>query len=807
MVLLVAAVELQQLDSILREADLIISELSEQRILQMHAVELALFRLGKGLDSVLGRFHSPLVHPLRKCSIKRSEAASNTVTNGPVRDVTTTFLLEIGTEELPADFARQALNQLEERVIRDLKEARLSHGPVAVFGSPRRLSLSVAALGSRQPDLEDERKGPPVAQAMQNGAPGPAAIGFARRCGVSPSDLVEKATPKGPCLFATVRTPGRDSGSLLAELIPGWIDALQGRRFMRWGAGSQRFSRPIRWLLALQGSDVIPVSIPGADPVVRSDRLSRGHRLHADAPLRIDNADDYAERLAAAGVVVDRSERAGRIREGIERASEASGGEPDCPGTLFEELVDLVENPRVLRGRISDRFLRLPPEVISTVMQAHQRYVPLRRPDLDTDPLRLSSETVLCPDFLLVSNGLERSASLIIRGNERVLSARLADAEFFLEVDRRQSSSTRREELDRVTYAIGLGSLRDRCDRIERITADLIHALGLPEDVSKDALRAAHLCKHDLVSQMVGEFPELQGLMGGKYLLQEGEPKAVAMAVVEQYLPRGAGDDLPATDAGAVLALAERLELLLSIFAKGERPSGSSDPYALRRAGNGVLQILWHKGWRLDLKAFLSDACGEWCKLFPAFSIETGELLADLVQLLRQRIVSQLEEDGLAVDLVSAVAGEAIPDEQLLSDPEDVRERVNLLKELRSSGELNAVQAVVQRASRLAEKGDLSSECLEPGDVVNRDLFSSPSEHALFDAVASVATAALGRNYTELAAALQQATPALESFFDGESSVMVMCEDAAVRGNRLNLLSVLRNQARVLADFGALQSR
>ena len=721
--------------------------------------------------------------------------------------MTTTFLLEIGTEELPADFARQALNQLEERVIRDLKEARLSHGPVAVFGSPRRLGVSVEALESRQPDLEDERKGPPVAQAFQNGAPGPAAIGFARRCGVSPSDLVEKDTPKGPCLFAIVRTSGQDSGSLLTELIPDWVDALQGRRFMRWGTGTQRFSRPIRWLLALRGSDVIPVSIPGADPVVHSDRWSRGHRLHTDVPLRIDRADDYVERLAAAGVLVDRSERASRIRQGIAKESEASGGEPDCPETLFEELVDLVESPEVLRGRVSDRFLQLPPEVISTVMQAHQRYVPLRRPGLETDPLRLSAEAVLSPDFLLVSNGLARSASLIVRGNERVLSARLADAEFFLEVDRRQPSSHRRDELDRVTYAVGLGSLRDRCDRIERITGRLINALGLPDQVSRDALRAAHFCKHDLVSQMVGEFPELQGLMGGKYLLQEGESRAVAMAVVEHYLPRGAGDDLPATDAGAVLALAERLELLLSIFAKGERPSGSSDPYALRRAGNGVLQILWHRGWSLDLKAFLSDACREWRQLFPAFSIETGELLADLVQLLRQRMVSQLEEEGIAADLVNAVAGDPIPDQQLLSDPEDVRRRVNLLQELRSSGELNAVQAVVQRASRLAEKGDLSTGCLEPGDVVNRDLFASPSEHALFDAVASVATAARERDYAELAGALKRATPALESFFDGESSVMVMCEDAAIRRNRLNLLSVLRNQAWVLADFEALQSR
>ena len=719
--------------------------------------------------------------------------------------MTATFLLEIGTEELPADFVKQALHQLEQRVTRDLDEARLGHGAVSVFGTPRRLVVSVADLDDRQPDLQEDRKGPPVAQAFKDGIPGPAAIGFAKRCGVDPSALEQRETPKGPCVFATVLTPGQASADLLQGLIPAWIDGLQGRRFMRWGTGAQRFSRPIRWLLALQGADVIQVTLDGADPEVCSDRFSRAHRLHGDQPLSIASADVFCETLAAAGVVVDRSERAKRIRCSLDQSAEAAKGTPDCPESLFEELVDLVEDPTILEGTIAERFLQLPPEVISTVMQAHQRYVPLQVPGLEADPLRLTAEAVLRPQFLLVGNGLAPASSLIVRGNERVLGARLADAEFFLDVDRRQSSESRREALDRVTFAEGLGSLLDRSERIERLTGLLLKQLGLDQSVADAAQRAAHFCKNDLVSQMVGEFPELQGLMGGKYLLEEGETREVALAVVEHYLPRGAGDALPATPAGAVVALAERLELLLSIFAKGERPTGSSDPYALRRAGNGVVQILWGMAWRLDLMAFLSNAVEEWAALFPAFAVDASQLHNDLCQLMRQRIVSQLEDDGFAPDLVQAVAGDAVSSQRLLSDPLDVKQRIQLLRDLRDSGQLDAVQAVVQRAAKLAEKGDLARDQLVAGEVVEAERFESASEKDLFAALEQLQPLAQQRSYQALADALVAATPALQAFFDGETSVMVMVEDSALRLNRLNLLAVLRNQASVLAEFESIQ--
>jgi glycyl-tRNA synthetase beta chain len=559
-------------------------------------------------------------------------------------------------------------------------------------------------------------------------------------------------------------------------------------------------------LVALHGDDVIDVEMPGADPVVRSDRFSRGHRLHGNQQLCISSANQYVKTLQEAGVLVDRDERSRLIRASIDQGAEAAEGEANCPDRLFEELVDLVEDPRVLQGQIAERFLQLPPEVISTVMQAHQRYVPLQIPGLDPDPLRLTAEAVLRPEFLLVANGLEQASALITRGNERVLGARLADAEFFLEVDRRQASATRRDALSRVTFAEGLGSLRDRCDRIERLTNQLLTDLALSDSVATASRRAAHLCKHDLVSQMVGEFPELQGLMGGKYLLEEGESRDVALAVVEHYLPRGAGDVLPSTDAGAVVALAERFELLLSIFAKGERPTGSSDPYALRRAGNGVLLILWNQGWKLDLNLFLAKAVEAWRELFPAFAVDTAQLTSDLSALLRQRITSQLEDDGYAADLVQAVAGGTVPTKRLLRDPLDVRVRIQLLRGLRDQGRLTAVQAVVQRASRLAEKGDLPLDVLSSTEVVDPSRFESASEKGLFDATKRLNPLAESGAYQELCDVLVESTPALEAFFDGDESVMVMADDSALRMNRLNLLGVLRNQAAVFAQFELIQS-
>ncbi|MBW0167806.1 MAG: glycine--tRNA ligase subunit beta [Vulcanococcus sp.] len=717
-----------------------------------------------------------------------------------------TFLLEIGTEELPADFARLALPQLEQMLQRDLAEARLGHGAIRCTSTPRRLAVQVANLEAAAPDLEEERKGPPAAQAFTDGVPTPAAVGFAKRCGIDPAALEVRETPKGPFVFATVLEKGRSAPELLSEWIPQWISALQGRRFMRWGSGESRFSRPVRWLVAMLDGQVVPVRLEGSDPEVVSGNSSRSHRLHGGA-VTISSAEAYDEALAAAGVQVDRGQRAQWIRTTVEQAAAALQANPDLPDELFEELTDLVEAPLLIEGSVDEHYLALPAEVLSTVMRAHQRYVPLYRQGADQDPLALDARSSLLPRFLCIGNGLPEALATVRRGNERVLKARLADAEFFVQADRAVPSIDRRDQLARVTFAAGLGSLLDRVERLEWCTDVLLELLELPAATASHARRAAHLCKHDLVSQMVGEFPELQGVMGGKYLLAEGEPREVALAVLEHYLPRGAGDALPESDPGAVVALAERLELLLSIYAKGERPSGSSDPYALRRAGNGVLQILWAKGWSLNLQQWLERATAHWAQLLPEFKVDAGALAAELAEFLRQRLQSLLEEGGTAVDLVQAVAGDGVPIERVITDPSDARQRAELLMALRASGELAAVQAVVTRAARLAEKGDLTATVLSAAGVVDAALFEKSSEAgmlAVIEQLEPIATSDSADRYSRLAQGLIAGASALASFFDGEQSVMVMADDAAIRGNRLNLLGVLRNQASVLADFSRI---
>ena len=717
-----------------------------------------------------------------------------------------TFLLEIGTEELPADFARLALPQLEQLVSRDLTEARLSYGRIACTSTPRRLAVIVHDLAAAAPDLEEERKGPPAGQAFKDGVPAQAAIGFAKRCGIEPEQLQVKDTPKGAFVFATVLERGRTATDLLTEWIPQWIAGLQGRRFMRWGDGESRFSRPVRWLVALLDGQVIPVHLGGSDPEVVSGNTSRGHRLHAGA-VEIASAEAYATSLAAVGVQVERSERAAFIRSSVDTAAAALSATPDLPAELFEELTDLVESPLLIEGSVADAYLDLPAEVLSTVMRAHQRYVPLYRQDAAQDPLALDARNSLLPRFLCIGNGLPAAAETVRRGNERVLKARLADAEFFVQADRAVPSIDRRDQLSRVTFAAGLGSLLDRVERLEWFTDVLLEQLALPEATAGHARRAAHLCKHDLVSQMVGEFPELQGVMGGKYLLAEGEPREVALAVLEHYLPKGAGDELPSSDAGAVVALAERLELLLSIYAKGERPTGSSDPYALRRAGNGVLQILWAKGWSLDLQLLLQRATAHWAELLPAFQVDAAALSLELAEFLRQRLQSLLEDSGVDGDLVQAVAGDSVPLRRVIADPADARQRADLLLALRRSGELAAVQAVVTRAARLAEKGELPSHVLSAAAVVDAALFEKTSEAAMLEVLnrlEPIATGSAADRYGALAKGLTAGAEALAAFFDGDQSVMVMADDAAVRTNRLNLLGVLRNQAAVLADFSRI---
>ena len=460
-----------------------------------------------------------------------------------------TFLLEVGTEELPADFSRLVIPQLEELVSRDLKEKRLEHGHVYCTTTPRRIVLLVNDLAGKALDFEEDRKGPPANQAYLNGLPTKAAIGFASRLQLNVEDLEIKETSKGPFVFGKIVEKGEPAIDILQALIPSWISNLQGRRFMRWGNDERRFSRPIRWIISLIDDQVIPLVIKDTDPKIKSGRLSRGHRLYSDS-ISVPNAESYFTLVNDKGVNVDRDKRFSLINNLIDQASLQLNAKPDVSDELINELTDLVENPSLLIGQIDNKYLDLPSEVLCTVMKVHQRYVPLYLEDANLNQLSLHSKGIVLPKFLCICNSLLGSEDTVKRGNERVLRARLADAEFFLSLDLSIPSIKRCELLKNVTYAEGLGSLSNRVDRIIWLVELLNNNLLTNAKKASLAIKAAELSKNDLVSQMVGEFPELQGIMGGKYLLAEGYSQEIALAMSEQYLPRYSGDKLPESEIG-----------------------------------------------------------------------------------------------------------------------------------------------------------------------------------------------------------------------------------------------------------------
>ena len=721
------------------------------------------------------------------------------------------LLLEIGTEELPAAFCPAALAQLGRMITASLQDWHFDAPPLQGFATPRRLGVLVPELPPRQKELVKEHKGPPARQAFHGGQPTAAAQGFARRWGLAVEDLTIRATPKGEFVFAEVTQPGQATGALLREAIPGWIAAIQGKRLMRWGSGTQRFSRPIRWLVALLDDELLPVQLEQTSPVVTAQANSYGPRRgwRCD-PIPIATAEAYGATLQKAGIVPDRQQRQRHIRRLIESKAAELGAVPQLKPALLEELTDLVEAPGLIVGRMEDRFLSLPAEVSAMEMVTHQRYVPLFQ--APADPLALDAHGVLDPHFLAITNASPLAdEALIIQGNERVLRARLADGAFFYDQDRSQSLESYLPRLEGVTFAMGLGSLKDRTDRLVRQAQATAMALQQQDrglQVNEQALsRAALLCKADLVTQMVGEFPELQGVMGAKYAMASGEGPQVAEAIREHYLPSGADDPLPASDLGRVLALSERLELLVSIFATGQRPSGSSDPFALRRAGNGLLHILVDCGWSLNLVTLLEAASKQAAKDFSKLTVNPATLLADLLAFLQQRLRTLLADLGLDYDVIDAVAAETRDPATLLQDPVDVVCRGRLLQRLRGSGALAPIQTVVQRAARLAEKGDLQRHQCNPRDCVDASLFSSPSEEAVSASLEALAPLSRARDqdgYERLLTGLGMLSPRLQAFFDGEDSVMVMAPDPEVRRNRLNLLAVLRNQALVIADFSRL---
>jgi glycyl-tRNA synthetase beta chain len=650
-------------------------------------------------------------------------------------------------------------------------------------------------LPERQSDRTEEIKGPPATAAYKDGQPTPAALGFARKQGVSIDSFVLRDTDKGQFVFIEKKIPGRETKEILQELIPRWIGKLEGRRFMRWGDGDLRFPRPIRWLVSLVNGEVLPIELVNGSSTITSDRLTRGHRiLHPEtAPISEPNA--YLDTLRSLFVEADPEQRRRAIEAKVRELATESGGTAEIPEDLLAEVTNLVEYPTALVGRFDDEFLELPAEVIITVMVTHQRY------------FAIQSASGLSPSFITISNGDPAKAAIISAGNERVIRARLADARFFYTADRHEPLDSFLPQLETVTFQEELGTMRDKVDRIMEIAGEIAERLKLNESDRSDVESTAMLCKADLVTQMVYEFPELQGVMGEKYALASGESPIVARGIFEHYLPRGAGDALPSTVTGRVVGIADRLDTLTGIFGLGMIPTGSSDPFALRRAANAMISIIWDAGYSLDLATLIDRISTDFVTSHPDKESPAKALYSFFLQ----RLETLLQDEvGIDRDLVDAVLGQNDPEyaRRALEDVLDTRDRAVFLSTIRKDGRLERIYETINRSTRLAEKGDLDTLTLDPAGAIDPGLFEKSSEGDFYEAIVSLVpetrAARSERDYQRSVAALGKIAPVVAEFFDGENSVLVMAEDPAIRRNRLNLLGLLRNHARVLADFGAI---
>ncbi len=710
------------------------------------------------------------------------------------------FLLEVGTEELPPSFIGDALAQWQQRLPESLRAEGLwlegdSPTRLQVFGTPRRLALLLEGLPERQPDRAIEAKGPALAAAFANGdprgEPTKAALGFARSRGVDVADLVVRETEKGAFVFAVQRLAGRPTRDILTELAPTWVTGLEGKRLMRWGSGDLKFPRPIRWLVALLDGEVLPLELEG----LPADRHSMGHRVLHPRIVVIDTASDYAATLKEAFVLVDVAARQQRILTQIRGVTELMGAKAKIPSHLLEEVTQLVEWPTAVVGEFDREFLSLPADAIEMEMIEHQRYFPVYSAD---DPGEL------LPYFITISNGDPEKSGQIALGNGRVIRARLADGKFFYEVDRAKPLASYVPLLQQVTFQETLGSVGQKVQRIRAIAAATVAAIAnLDPDAETIAHidRTAYLCKADLVTQMVKEFPELQGVMGRYYAEASGESPAVALGILEHYLPKGAGDALPQTLPGKIVAIADRIDTLVGIFGVGNLPTGSSDPFALRRAAAGVLQIAWDSQFALNLPALLQGAIATYTKQLQ-LPVPTDTLLSHLYDWFEQRARTLLQDRGIDYDLVDGLFG--VDDRPYaltaLADLSRLRARADFLQHIRRNGTLEGMYEVVNRASRLAVQGTLPDGAVDARTAIAQDALVDPAERALYEAI--VALPAQADDATR-ARAIANLAPTLTQFFE---AVLVMHEDERIRQNRLNLLGILRNYSRVLADFSAIRA-
>ncbi len=694
------------------------------------------------------------------------------------------FLVELGTEELPP----LALPELERAfaagVRAGLTEAGVPFGELKSFATPRRLAVQVRDLAAMQPSQAVRLKGPPVSAAFgTDGKPTSAATKFAEKCGVEVDALTRVTEGKGEFLYFSGSKPGLATASLLAAIVQRSLDALPIPKRMRWGASSAEFVRPVHWLALMYGDERIPARILDTD----SGTSTRGHRFMAPQEFQLTQPADYESTLREHGkVIADFAARRAEIRVQVAAAGEELGGAALLDDALLDEVTALVEWPRAVAGAFEARFLELPREVLISTLQQHQRYFPVQ-----------NASGKLLANFITVSNIESRDPAKVRAGNERVVRPRLSDAAFFWGQDRKQPLAARRPALDAVTFQAKLGSVGAKVNRVRTLAGEI--ALLIDADRAKTE-RAAELAKCDLLSSMVGEFPELQGIMGRYYATADGEPHEVATAIDEHYLPRGAGDALPTTGAGLALALADKLDTLAGIFSIGQKPSGTKDPFGLRRAAIGSLRILVEKKLDLDLRALVTRACA--LQTFAGPATTSQELWDYILERLRAYLLDSTNAGavpGTTTEMFDAVRASAPV------SPLDFAARLAALVKFLALAEAASLTAANKRISNIlkkAQSGDSASGAAGDVDVA---LLREPAEKTLHEALAGMLTdverALVKRDYGAALARLATLRPAVDAFFD---EVMVNAEDVVLRRNRLALLAQLRGVFTRIADLSCL---
>jgi glycyl-tRNA synthetase beta chain len=687
---------------------------------------------------------------------------------------TTELLFELGTEELPLGSLRALGEALRADVCARLGEQRITHGAAQWFASPRRLAVLVGGVAALQEDAVIEKLGPQVSAAFDaSGKATGAALGFARGCGVDVSELGRAQGDKGERLAFRQTLPGQPTASLLPALIESALGALPIAKRMRWGARRDEFVRPVQWVVLLLGSTVVTGTVLGLE----TGRTTRGHRVHGESSIALANAAEYAQTLRTRGfVIADHEERLAEVARQVDAAAQAAGGRAELDPALLEEVCSLVEWPCALAGRFEERFLEVPAEALVSSMKGHQKFFPVR-----------DAAGALLPCFVTVANIESRDPAQVVAGNQRVIRPRLSDAAFFYAQDRQTTLAARRERLRSVVFQTDLGSVWDKTERVASLAGQIGAQLGADAALCR---RAGELSKSDLVSEMVLEFDELQGTMGRYYALNDGEPAAVAEALVEQYLPRQSGGALPQTEVGAALAIADRLDTLVGIFGIGQPPTGSKDPFALRRAALGVLRIIVERELPLDLQPLLEAAAAAHRNLPRGASV-----VADVRDYMLERFRAWYADAGLRVECVMAVQARGV------TAPLDVDRRVRAVSAFSALPEAATLAAANKRVANILQKQAEGSVPVSVDPALFQDAAESALAAALESAIDACAPLLARGDYSAALIRLAELRAPVDDFF---GQVLVMSEDIALRNNRVALLARLRAAFLAVADISAL---